>query len=63
MLGKELVLSITSYLLMCRRYLRPRETIPDDGSGVNLREVDVRTIRTSCEIIRLDNNICDGEHS
>ena len=31
----------------------PRESITDEGSGVNLGEDDVRTIRILCEMFRL----------
>jgi hypothetical protein len=34
----------------------PRESVAGDGSGVNLGEDDVRTIRISCGMLRLKIN-------
>ncbi len=36
----------------------PQESIAGDGSGVNLGEYDVRTIRISCGMLRLKINAC-----
>ncbi len=34
----------------------PRESVVGDGSGVNLREDGLRTIRISCGMLRLNIN-------
>lgn len=36
----------------------PRESVARDGLGVYLGEVDIRTIRRSCKMLRLKNNTC-----
>ncbi len=57
------MLRYVSCLFMCSCVLMPRESVAGDGSGVNLGEVDVQTIRRSYGILRLKSNACGGEDS